>query len=68
MTVSEIKTAVSEGKTVHWASKIYIVIKDRIGQYLVKCTLNDHMIGLTWADGTTLNGAEEEFYIEESND
>ena len=63
MTVEEIKKAVDDGKTVHWASDIYNVIKDDIGQYLIKCELNDHCIGLTWLDGVTMNGAEDEFFL-----
>lgn len=64
MTVDEIKKAVDEGKIVRWSSEIYLVHK--VGDsYLITCELNDHTIGLTWLDGVTLNGKEEEFYIEE---
>lgn len=63
MTVEEIKTAVDSGKRVYWANKAYEVIKDEIGQYLIHCTINDHYIGLTWRDGVTLNGKEEEFFL-----
>ena len=64
MTVHEIKKAVDDGKKVHWSSNIYIVHK--VGaSYLITCTHNDHTIGLTWLDGVTLNGKEEDFYIEE---
>lgn len=63
MTLQEIKDAVESGKTVHWASDYYRVIKDSIGQWLIHCTINDNYIGLTWADETTMNGKEEDFYI-----
>lgn len=63
MTVSEIKKAVDAGKQVFWASLNYAVIKDNIGQYLIHSKCNDHYIGLTWRDGTTLNGREDEFFV-----
>ena len=66
MTLQEIKTAVENGKTVHWASDHYEVIKDNIGQWLIHCTINDNYIGLTGTDEVTMNGKEEEFYIKES--
>jgi len=62
MKLSEIKQAIKDGKKVFWASNSYEVIKDNIGQYLIKCILNDSCIGLTWQDGKTLNGKENEFY------
>lgn len=64
MTVDEIKKAVDEGKIVRWSNELYLVHK--VGDsYLITCTLNDHTIGLTWLDGVTLNGKEEDFYVEE---
>ena len=63
MTLSEIKEAVEAGKTVYWANKAYTVIKDCIGQWLILCSLNQHCIGLTWRDNTTMNGKPEEFFI-----
>ncbi|MBN8857067.1 MAG: hypothetical protein J0H29_01690 [Sphingobacteriales bacterium] len=62
MTVQEIKKAVDEGKTVCWATPAYRVIKDSIGQYLIVCLLNNNCIGLTWRDGVTLNGEQQEFF------
>lgn len=64
MKLEEIKKAVDDGRIVHHQSDAYVVQKDRIGQYLIKCTFNDYCIGLIWQDGTTMNGNEEEFYIE----
>lgn len=63
MTVTEIKKAVDQGNIVQWASPTYRVIKDRIGQYLIICVINNDCIGLTHRDGVTLNGYESDFYI-----
>ena len=64
MTLEEIKAAVEAGHIVHWANKAYRVIKDNIGQWLIHCTINDSYIGLTHADGVTLNGREDQFFKE----
>jgi hypothetical protein len=61
MTLQEIKSAVDAGKIVHWSSLLYQVVKDNRGEYLIKCGQN--YIGLTWADGVTLNGKEKDFFI-----
>lgn len=63
MTVTEIKTAVDQGKNVYWSTLLYKVIKDTKNQYLIVCTSNNHTIGLTWQDGVTLNAKESEFFI-----
>lgn len=60
MTLQEIKSAIAEGKTVHWSNKGYKVVKTF--DYFIKHE-SGSMIGLTWADGETLNGEEEEFFI-----
>ncbi len=65
MNLPEIKKAIADGKTVHWATTGYQVICDKIGQYLILCTSNGSCIGLTWADGITMNGKEDEFFIAE---
>lgn len=62
MTHQEIKTAVDQGKLVHWVNDLYEVIKDSIGQYLISCK-GGNVIGLTWKDGVTLNGEESQFFI-----
>ena len=62
MTVDEIKHAVDNGVDVYWSNRNYSVVKDTIGQYLIKCFSNDSRIGLTWTDGKTLNGEEKDFY------
>lgn len=63
MTLQEIKDAIDSGKKVCWSNDMYDVIKDKLGQYLIVCSSNQHTIGLTWADGVTMNGKEEDFYI-----
>ena len=64
MKLKEIKQAIQEGKKVFWANRNYEVIKDSIGQYLIKCRLNGHCIGLTWLDNSTMNGEEKDFFCE----
>ena len=66
MTLEEIKAAVLAGKRVCLTSKNYEVVHDSIGQWLVKCILDDYCIGLTWTDGKTLNGRPEDFFIDEA--
>ena len=63
MTLEEIKQAVLEGKTVHWSNTNYVVVKDSLDQWLINCPSNGYCIGLTWSDGKTLNGKEEDFYV-----
>jgi len=62
--VQEIKDAVDAGKTVCQHNSCYKVIKDKLGRYLIKCLMNNFIIGLTHADGETLNGNLRDFYIE----
>ena len=61
MTTQEIKDALAAGKKVYWHNSAYEVIKDSKDQYLIRHT-NGSCIGVTWADGETLNGKEEQFY------
>ena len=63
MTLDQIKSAVNEGKIVHWSHEGYVVRKDNIGQFNIICLQNDTCIGLTWKDGETMNGKPEEFFI-----
>jgi hypothetical protein len=62
MTAAEIKSAIDSGKKVCWHNPTYEVIKTK-DEYLIRCRLNQHCVGLTWQDGVTLNGKEEDFYI-----
>jgi hypothetical protein len=68
MTLQEIKKAVNDGKTVHWSNSNYVVVKDNIGQWLIKSIFNNHFIGLTHRDEKTMNGLEDQFFIGENND
>ena len=63
MTMQEIKTAIDDGEKVYWCNRGYQVIKDSLGQYMIKCFMNGHCIGLTNAEETKLNGEESEFFI-----
>ena len=67
MKLEEIKAAVRSGKKVCWASDIYEVklhhFRDGSENWVVTCIPNNHSIGLTWRDGVTMNGKEEQFYV-----
>lgn len=60
MTLEQIKQAVNNGQAVYWMTTRYKVIKDG-DNYLIMCD-NGYCIGLTWVDGVTLNGKENEFF------
>jgi hypothetical protein len=45
MTLEEIKAAVEAGHVVHWHNSAYKVVKDSLGQWMVKCIDNGHCIG-----------------------
>lgn len=62
MTLDQIKQAIADGKQVFWATRAYSVILDKFDRYLIHCTINNSYIGLTWLDGVTLNGKEEDFF------
>jgi hypothetical protein len=59
MTLDEIKAAVDQGQTVHWANAGYRVIKDSLGQYLIAHE-GGHCIGLASEDDV-LNGRPDQF-------
>ena len=63
MNLEQIKQAIARGDKVNWSNSAYEVIVDSVGQYLIHCNLNDSYIGLTWRDGVTMNGKEEEFFL-----
>ena len=67
MKTIEIKKAIKQGHKVFWKNNAYEVIKDSIGQYLIKCNLNNYCIGLTHRDNKTLNGDEKDFFIQTIN-
>ena len=62
MNAQEIKAAVDAGRTVHYVNEGSTVIKDRLGRYLIESS-SGHCIGLTWLDGSTLNGGAHDFYV-----
>lgn len=64
MSLAEIKAALAAGRRVFWCNPGYEVIKDKVGQYLIKCHMNGSCIGLTHLDGATLNGEESEFFTQ----
>lgn len=48
-----IKEALNQGKRVFMTpNKAYEVIKDNIGQYLIKCHINDNFVGLHGMENT----------------
>lgn len=61
MKLKEIKQSVEAGNPVYWKNKNYEVIKDSKGQYLIHSLFNNCYWGLTWRDGTTMNGDERDF-------
>ena len=64
MTLQEIQAAVMAGQTVHWASTLYVVkYASAIDEFLIYCLSNDTFIGLTWQDGVTMNGSEDQFFV-----
>jgi hypothetical protein len=63
MTLEEIKQAIADGKKVYWSNLAYEVIKDSIGQYLVKCHINNSYVGLTKSDDVTLADNPEKYFI-----
>ncbi len=64
MTLEEI-AAIEAGKKVYWSNRNYQVVKDKIGQWLIVCRMNNYCIGLTWADEVTMNGKPEDFHLDE---
>lgn len=64
MRLAEILRAVDEGLLVHWQNPGYVVERSmKRGDCVIRSLSTDNCIGLTWADGKTLNGKEEEFFI-----
>ena len=63
MKLNEIKSAVKDGKRVHWSNTSYEVVNDSLNQWFIKCNINGHCIGLTKLDGITMNENENDFFI-----
>lgn len=66
-TIDEIKSAVRNGEKIYWKSDNYEVRWHRFPsgeeQWLVTCTLNDHSVGLTHADGVKSEYDPRDFYF-----
>ncbi|QDT23517.1 hypothetical protein [Gimesia chilikensis] len=67
MKLEQIKKEVEMGKSVYWKNHSYKVVLTSKGEWFIKCLINNHCIGLTWADGVTLNGNEEDFFMPDVN-
>lgn len=63
MELEDIIHAINQGWVINWQTDNYRVIQNKFGQYQIKCLSNGNIIGLTYADGVTLNGEEKDFYI-----
>jgi hypothetical protein len=62
LSLSDIETAIHNGYRVHWKNDNYLVLKDKIGQYLIKCLSNSHCVGLTRTDGSLVEDPKD-FYL-----
>ena len=62
MTLTEIKKAIADGQKVYCNNKSYEVKQDKNGNYNI--IRGSYCIGLTWLNGITLNGKEEDFFTE----
>jgi hypothetical protein len=65
MNLKQIKKAVDAGKVVRWVNESYTIEKDDLNYIIVR---GESFIGLTQKDGKTMNGKEEQFYIEYAAD
>ena len=63
MKLEEIKKAVRDHEIVRHHNALYTVEEWSSGFQIV-CSSNQHAIGLTWTDEVTMNGKEEDFYID----
>jgi hypothetical protein len=68
MTLDEIKSATQAGLRVCWKNTSYAVMFDSAtNQWLIAFihrTSYANYTGLTWADGVTMNGKPEDFFID----
>lgn len=64
MTLQEIKQAVLSGQTVHWSNDRYIVKSAAADYFYIIDKYNESCVCLTHRDGVTMNGSEDQFYIE----
>ena len=61
LSFSDIEMAIYNGYNVHWKNYNYQVVKDKIGQYLLKCLSNSYCVGLTRTDGTLVEDPKDFF-------
>ena len=66
MTLKEIKEKVDAGFRVCWATPAYEVVHDEVDQWLIWCVNNDSYTGLTHSNGITMNGSEDQFFVDET--
>ena len=66
MTREELIKAMDDSKEVQWKNDAYKCFKDKFGRYLVKCTLNDYIIGIFHQNGIGMNLDPEDCYIKNS--
>ena len=64
MTLEEIKSAIQKGQTVNYKNSGAEVQKTKAGQYHIVTLFNNYRIGLTWANGVTVNGKPDDFFIQ----
>ena len=65
MTLNQIKEAVDSGKRVCWSNRSYEIVHDSVDQWLICYVATDYCIGLTHSDGVTMNGREDQFFIDD---
>lgn len=65
MTLEQIKAAVASGLKVCWKNGAYVVTGSGNDHLITFCKgyRHENSIGLTWKDGSTLNGAATDFYV-----
>ena len=68
MNLNEIKIAVNNGLIVKWSNDSYTIVSNKKGVLYIqhengKMDNSGSCIGLTWLDGVTMNGNEDDFYI-----
>ena len=62
MNIERIKELVSQGTPVYWKNVGYQVVKDKLGQYFIKCLRNDYCTGLGTQSGELLEN-EADFFV-----
>jgi len=57
-TIEDIEQAIADGYTVYAGTDNYVVIRDCVPQYLIKCLSNDYYIGLQHTDQCTCGNCQ----------